>query len=83
MTPYRNGQISHWMTAARTAADLGGEAHRTTADLPGQEQDLVVVGGGLTGLWAAYHAIAERPEARITVVEAMEVGYGASGRNGG
>ncbi|MFB7650661.1 MULTISPECIES: NAD(P)/FAD-dependent oxidoreductase [unclassified Streptomyces] len=83
MTPYRNGQISHWMTAARTAADPGHEAHRTTTDLPGQEQDLVIVGGGLTGLWAAYHAIAERPEARITVVEAKEVGYGASGRNGG
>ncbi|MGW6154272.1 NAD(P)/FAD-dependent oxidoreductase [Streptomyces sp. NPDC055144] len=46
-------------------------------------QDFVIVGGGLTGLWAAYHAALAHPTAKITVLEAEEVGYGASGRNGG
>ncbi|OMI36502.1 NAD(P)/FAD-dependent oxidoreductase [Streptomyces sparsogenes] len=82
MTPYRNGEISHWMRASRVAGTPTGPArHRT--DLPDEEQDLLIVGGGLTGLWAAYHAVVDRPGARITVLEAKEVGYGASGRNGG
>ena len=45
--------------------------------------DLVVVGGGFTGLWAAWRAL-ERGEAKeVVIVEAREIGYGASGRNGG
>ncbi|MFD5746098.1 NAD(P)/FAD-dependent oxidoreductase [Streptomyces sp. NPDC127033] len=83
MTPYRNGEISHWMRASRTAGGPADQAGRRTMALPGEEQDLVIVGGGLTGLWAAYHAAVERPGARISVLEAEEVGYGASGRNGG
>jgi glycine/D-amino acid oxidase-like deaminating enzyme len=41
---------------------------------------VVVVGGGLTGLWTAYYLA---PHRRVVVVEARTVGYGASGRNGG
>ncbi|MDA2812097.1 FAD-dependent oxidoreductase [Nocardiopsis sp. RSe5-2] len=78
MPAYRNGEISHWMRGGRA-----GNGARRSAAPPGDEQDLVIVGGGLTGLWAAYHAAVDRPGARITVVEAHEVGYGASGRNGG
>ncbi|MFE2940001.1 NAD(P)/FAD-dependent oxidoreductase [Streptomyces sp. NPDC059255] len=83
MIPYRNGEISHWMRASRTAGGPADQNLRRTMGLPGEEQDLVIVGGGLTGLWAAYHAAVERPGARISVLEAEEVGYGASGRNGG
>jgi len=45
--------------------------------------DVVVVGGGLTGLWSAVHLKEADPAAEVVVLEAEEVGYGASGRNGG
>ncbi|MCB1263738.1 MAG: FAD-dependent oxidoreductase [Mycobacterium sp.] len=45
--------------------------------------DLVVVGGGYTGLWTALHAAERNPGARIVLVEAERIGWAASGRNGG
>lgn len=47
------------------------------------EADLVVVGAGFTGLWAALQAIEEDPGRSIVVLEAERVASGASGRNGG
>ncbi len=54
-----------------------------TSPLPAGEQrvDLAVVGAGVTGLAAALRA-AERG-ASVTVLEAAEIGWGASGRNNG
>ena len=49
-----------------------------------RDADVVVVGGGYTGMWAAWHAKALEPEARVVLLEASEVcGRGPSGRNGG
>ena len=49
-----------------------------------READVVVVGGGFTGLWAAWHAKRLEPEARVILLEADEhCGRGPSGRNGG
>ncbi|TQJ09889.1 NAD(P)/FAD-dependent oxidoreductase [Lapillicoccus jejuensis] len=45
--------------------------------------DVVVVGGGLTGLWTAWHLLRLDPSLDVRVLEAEHVGYGASGRNGG
>ena len=45
--------------------------------------DLLVVGGGYTGLWTALHAAQRHPDRRIVVVEAGRIGWAASGRNGG
>nr|WP_209740272.1 FAD-dependent oxidoreductase [Aureimonas populi] len=45
------------------------------------EADTVIVGGGLTGLSAALHLA--RAGQRVVVLEAMAVGWGASGRNNG
>ncbi|WP_350347842.1 FAD-dependent oxidoreductase [Agromyces sp. G08B096] len=45
--------------------------------------DLVVVGGGYTGLWTALLAKERHPDAHVVVVEAKRVGWAASGRNGG
>ena len=45
--------------------------------------DVVVVGGGYTGLWTAWHVLAAVPDARVVVLEAGRCGHGPSGRNGG
>ncbi|WP_344614107.1 FAD-dependent oxidoreductase [Dactylosporangium salmoneum] len=45
--------------------------------------DLVVIGGGFTGLWTAILAKQENPAADVVLLEARRIAYGASGRNGG
>ncbi|MBI3226037.1 MAG: FAD-dependent oxidoreductase [Mycolicibacterium cosmeticum] len=45
--------------------------------------DLLIVGGGYTGLWAAVHAAQRNPGQRIVLIEAERIGWAASGRNGG
>jgi glycine/D-amino acid oxidase-like deaminating enzyme len=47
------------------------------------EADVVVVGGGLTGLWSAHAVLQKKPGARVVVLEAAQCGDGASARNGG
>ena len=51
-----------------------------TADL---DCDLLVVGGGYTGLWTALQAKRRSPGSRVVVLEARTNGWAASGRNGG
>lgn len=45
--------------------------------------DVVVIGGGFSGLWTAFHLNHLEPSLRIAIFEAREIGFGASGRNGG
>jgi glycine/D-amino acid oxidase-like deaminating enzyme len=45
--------------------------------------DLAIVGGGLTGLWAAVEAVRADPERSVVVLEGERLAFGASGRNGG
>ena len=48
------------------------------------EADVVIVGGGYTGMWTAWYAKQLQPEARVVLLEAEAVcGQGPSGRNGG
>ena len=49
----------------------------------GTSCDVLVVGGGLTGLWAAIEARTSDPSADVVLVEAETIAFGASGRNGG
>lgn len=49
----------------------------------GQVADLVVVGGGYSGLWAALQAKEEDPGRDVLLLESQTVGWAASGRNGG
>ena len=55
-------------------AALTGSGHRA---------DLVVVGGGFTGLWAAIQAKEDDPSRDVVVLERGRLGVAASGRNGG
>lgn len=47
------------------------------------QADLVIVGAGLTGLWAALTALAEQPDRDVLLLDSGQAGWAASGRNGG
>ncbi|UVI36785.1 NAD(P)/FAD-dependent oxidoreductase [Brevibacterium spongiae] len=47
------------------------------------EVDLLIVGGGFTGLWTALQAKERDPDRHVVLVEANTIGWAASGRNGG
>ncbi|MFI5866834.1 NAD(P)/FAD-dependent oxidoreductase [Streptomyces sp. NPDC051546] len=74
-----NGGISFWYATDETAP-----ARPPRAPLTGNTTaDVVIVGGGYTGLWTAYYLKTAAPDLRVTVLEQKFCGYGASGRNGG
>jgi glycine/D-amino acid oxidase-like deaminating enzyme len=45
--------------------------------------DLLVVGAGFTGLWAALRAVERNPSTRVLVIDADRIAEHATGRNGG
>ncbi len=45
--------------------------------------DVLVIGGGYTGMWAAWQVKRLEPEARVVLLESEVCGFGPSGRNGG
>ncbi len=45
--------------------------------------DVLVIGGGFTGLWTAYHLKSREPDLEVALVESHRIGHGPSGRNGG
>ena len=45
--------------------------------------DLLIIGGGFTGLWSAIEAKTTNPELDVVIVEGDAIAHGASGRNGG
>ena len=73
----RNGELGFWM--AGLAATRPAYPRFTGQDTV----DLAIIGGGYTGLWAAYFAKKLEPSLKVAVFEAEQIGYGASGRNGG
>jgi glycine/D-amino acid oxidase-like deaminating enzyme len=71
---------SWWLDEARS---WEGEA-APAPPLEGEHDvDVAIVGGGYTGLWTALAVRDRDPSARVVVLEAEEVGFGPSGRNGG
>ncbi|HEU4735677.1 MAG TPA: FAD-dependent oxidoreductase [Solirubrobacterales bacterium] len=72
----KHDAYGYWLEEApevEVAAELAGS----------RDADVVVVGGGYTGMWAAWHIKQLEPEARVVLLEADRCGYGPSGRNGG
>ena len=49
----------------------------------GARCQLLIVGGGFTGLWAALQAKERLPGLDVILIESATIGDGASGRNGG
>ncbi|MEV1247221.1 NAD(P)/FAD-dependent oxidoreductase [Nonomuraea sp. NPDC050022] len=73
---FANGGVSFWYR------QIGVPDRR--AALPGSRSyDVVIVGGGYTGLWTAYYLKKAQPDLRIAILEREFAGFGASGRNGG
>lgn len=72
--------LSYWHDSVASA----GDALERRPGLDGDaDADVVIVGGGLTGLWTAWYLSEREPGARILVIEKDIAGFGASGRNGG
>jgi glycine/D-amino acid oxidase-like deaminating enzyme len=69
----RHGYWLEEAGATEPAAPLAGD----------READVVVIGGGFTGLWTAWHLKRLEPEARVVLLEADTCAHGPSGRNGG
>ena len=87
---YRHDEPTPAALAALTGADPRpfwlADATRPSA-LPALSgtvtTDLVVVGGGYSGLWTALQAKERDPGRDVVLLEAHRVGWAASGRNGG
>jgi glycine/D-amino acid oxidase-like deaminating enzyme len=47
------------------------------------DADVLIVGGGFTGMWTAWHLTEADPELRIALLDSHRIGCGPSGRNGG
>ncbi|MGC1332295.1 NAD(P)/FAD-dependent oxidoreductase [Pseudomonas sp.] len=71
------GEISLWMEQLDEPRRV-----RPALDAPVQA-DVVIIGAGYTGLWAAYYLKRQAPHLRVVMLEAEVAGFGASGRNGG
>ncbi len=67
--------MSLWWSDISRPEFTPGELHR--------RWDVLIVGGGFSGLWSAHHLITADPTLKIAILEKEKVGSGASGRNGG
>jgi glycine/D-amino acid oxidase-like deaminating enzyme len=79
----RYRDVSLWLDQVATSEAGDGDLAPRAGASGRLEADVVVVGGGLTGLWTAYYLTEADPDLDVLVVEQEVVGFGASGRNGG
>jgi glycine/D-amino acid oxidase-like deaminating enzyme len=69
-----------WWLREALAADPGEPAPQLSGDT---NADVLILGGGYTGMWTAYHLKQLDPGADIVLLEQDICGGGPSGRNGG
>jgi glycine/D-amino acid oxidase-like deaminating enzyme len=81
MSRSTGGYVSLWLEEARADESLD-QPPAAPEPLPARA-DVVIVGGGFTGLWTAIRLREQDPALDVCLVEARYCGYGASGRNGG
>jgi glycine/D-amino acid oxidase-like deaminating enzyme len=79
-TPVPGRQRSWWLREAMAAEGDPEPAAALAADT---DADVAIVGGGYTGMWAAYFIHERQPDARVVLLEQDICGGGPSGRNGG
>lgn len=73
----RHTRLGYWIEEA-------GEVEPTAALADRREADVLVVGGGYTGMWTAWYVRQLEPAARVVLLESEPLcGWGPSGRNGG
>ncbi len=78
LTP--GAQRSWWLREALAAEKDSAPCPPLTGDI---NADVVVVGGGFTGLWTAYFLTQAKPDLKVVILEQDICGGGPSGRNGG
>jgi glycine/D-amino acid oxidase-like deaminating enzyme len=67
---------SVWLDGKSTYVRAAALARDLTADV-------IIIGGGFTGVSTAYHLSKRFPEKGIALIDARQIANGASGRNGG
>lgn len=78
--PTPGGARSWWLREALAAESDAEPAPALAGEL---DADVAIIGGGYTGLWAAWFLTERAPGARIVLLEQDICGGGPSGRNGG
>ncbi|HZK73479.1 MAG TPA: FAD-dependent oxidoreductase [Clostridia bacterium] len=78
LTP--GAQRSWWLREALAVEKDAAPCPALNGDL---KADVVIVGGGFTGLWTAYHLTQAKPDLKVVILEQDICGGGPSGRNGG
>ena len=74
--PRPNPTIASWQVPLGEIADL-----RSTQELP-QKVDVLIIGSGISGACIALNVLSQRPQEKVSILEARQACSGATGRNG-